>query len=58
MKKVTTPFGDPSDSLLLGEVNGVPCVLLARHGRKHNIMPSNVNYRANIWAMKQEVALI
>ncbi|XP_030759486.1 S-methyl-5'-thioadenosine phosphorylase-like [Sitophilus oryzae] len=53
-KKVSTPFGDPSDSLVLGEIDGVSCVLLARHGQKHDIMPSNVNYRANIWALKQE----
>ncbi|VEN47389.1 unnamed protein product [Callosobruchus maculatus] len=53
-KKVDTPFGPPSDSLLVGEIEGVPCVVLARHGRQHNIMPSNVNYRANIWALKEE----
>ncbi|XP_011405094.1 PREDICTED: S-methyl-5'-thioadenosine phosphorylase-like [Amphimedon queenslandica] len=53
-KKVTTPFGDPSDSLVTGEISGTPCVLLARHGRKHTISPSNVNYRANIWALKEE----
>lgn len=38
--------------LIEGKINGVDCVLLARHGRKHSIMPSNVNYRANIWALK------
>ncbi|XP_044745896.1 S-methyl-5'-thioadenosine phosphorylase [Coccinella septempunctata] len=53
-KEVTTPFGYPSDKLILGEIGGVPCVLLARHGRKHNILPHQVNYRANIWALKQE----
>ncbi|XP_023018829.2 S-methyl-5'-thioadenosine phosphorylase [Leptinotarsa decemlineata] len=53
-KKVSTPFGDPSDALILGEIDGVQCVLLARHGRKHSIMPSNINYRANIWALKEE----
>ncbi|XP_028129716.1 S-methyl-5'-thioadenosine phosphorylase [Diabrotica virgifera virgifera] len=53
-KAVSTPFGNPSDSLILGEIDGVPCVLLARHGRKHDIMPSDVNYRANIWALKEE----
>ncbi|KAK9884239.1 hypothetical protein WA026_005189 [Henosepilachna vigintioctopunctata] len=53
-KQVTTPFGDPSDKLILGEISGVPCVLLARHGRLHNLLPGDVNYRANIWALKQE----
>ncbi|XP_017077950.1 S-methyl-5'-thioadenosine phosphorylase [Drosophila eugracilis] len=49
---VETPYGEPSDALIEGEINGVQCVLLARHGRKHDIMPSNVNYRANIWALR------
>ncbi|KAL3286491.1 hypothetical protein HHI36_000996 [Cryptolaemus montrouzieri] len=53
-KEVDTPFGKPSDKLITGEISGVPCVLLARHGRKHDILPSEVNYRANIWALKQE----
>lgn len=52
-KKVSTIFGDPSDCLIEGEIKGVPCVLLARHGRKHSIMPGKVNYRANIWALKE-----
>ncbi|XP_021344340.1 S-methyl-5'-thioadenosine phosphorylase-like, partial [Mizuhopecten yessoensis] len=42
----------PSDSLKTGEIAGVPCVLLARHGRSHATMPTNVNFRANIWALK------
>ncbi|XP_067630811.1 S-methyl-5'-thioadenosine phosphorylase-like [Eurosta solidaginis] len=50
---VTTPYGPPADVLIEGTINGVKCVLLARHGRKHNIMPSNVPYRANIWALKE-----
>ncbi|XP_037956605.1 S-methyl-5'-thioadenosine phosphorylase-like [Teleopsis dalmanni] len=49
---ITTPFGETSDALIEGEIAGVKCVLLARHGRKHDIMPTNVNYRANIWAMR------
>ncbi|KAJ8963352.1 hypothetical protein NQ318_018824, partial [Aromia moschata] len=53
-KKVTTPFGDPSDVLVLGAIDNVACVLVARHGRSHNIMPGKVNYRANIWALKEE----
>ncbi|KAL0810901.1 hypothetical protein ABMA28_010200 [Loxostege sticticalis] len=50
--RVTTPFGDLSDVLIQGQIKGVPCVLLARHGRKHQFQPSDVNYRANIWALK------
>ncbi|KAJ8924300.1 hypothetical protein NQ315_007093, partial [Exocentrus adspersus] len=53
-KKVSTPFGDPSDVLILGEISNIQCVLLARHGRSHTIAPGNVNYRANIWALKEE----
>ncbi|KAL7889612.1 hypothetical protein AOLI_G00018700 [Acnodon oligacanthus] len=51
---VDTPFGKPSDALIMGKIKNVDCVLLARHGRQHTIMPSNVNYRANIWALKQQ----
>lgn len=53
-KTVDTPFGQPSDALVTGEISGVPCVLLARHGRRHALTPTNVNYRANIHALKQE----
>ncbi|TMW41596.1 hypothetical protein DOY81_013325, partial [Sarcophaga bullata] len=49
---ITTPYGDPSDVLIEGQINGVNCVILARHGRKHSVMPTNVNYRANIWALR------
>ncbi|PSN31286.1 hypothetical protein C0J52_22287, partial [Blattella germanica] len=52
-KTVCTPFGSPSDVLIEGKIGGVDCVLLARHGRKHNFSPSNINYRANIWALKE-----
>lgn len=52
-KSIQTPFGPPSDELLLGEMNGREIVFLPRHGRSHNIMPSEINHRANIWAMKQ-----
>ncbi|XP_030643921.1 S-methyl-5'-thioadenosine phosphorylase isoform X2 [Chanos chanos] len=51
---VDTPFGKPSDALIVGKIKNVECVLLARHGRQHTIMPSNVNYQANIWALKEE----
>ncbi|XP_050312836.1 S-methyl-5'-thioadenosine phosphorylase-like [Anthonomus grandis grandis] len=53
-KVVSTPYGTPSDALILGSVEEVPVVILARHGRKHDILPTNVNYRANIWALKEE----
>lgn len=51
---VDTPYGKPSDALILGKIKNVECVLLARHGRQHTIMPTNVNYQANIWALKEE----
>lgn len=51
--KVDSPFGDPSDEFLLGELNGQTMVFLPRHGRGHRIPPSAVNYRANIDAMKR-----
>ena len=50
---VITPFGHPSSSITQGTLNGVEVAILARHGRKHQITPSNVNYRANIWALKE-----
>jgi len=51
-KKVRTPFGSPSDELLTGELADRPVVFLPRHGRGHRISPSELNHRANIWAMK------
>ncbi len=50
--EVDTPFGAPSDALLVGELSGVRMVFLPRHGRGHRHTPSTVNYRANLWAMK------
>jgi 5'-methylthioadenosine phosphorylase len=50
---VTTPWGAPSDQLLTGSVGGVECVFLPRHGRGHRIGPSQLNYRANIDALKR-----
>ena len=47
-----TPFGPPSDALRIGTLNGVEVVFLARHGRQHHLIPSEVPYRANIWAMR------
>lgn len=51
-RSVDTPFGHPSDYVIEGKIKGIPCALLARHGRNHSILPSNVNYRANVWALK------
>ncbi|KAL3125083.1 hypothetical protein niasHT_000355 [Heterodera trifolii] len=51
--RVETPYGRPSDALIEGNVSGVPCVLLSRHGRRHQQSPTNINYRANIWALKK-----
>lgn len=50
---VSTPFGEPSGPLTHGELNDRPVVFLARHGYGHTIPPHKVNYRANIWALKQ-----
>jgi len=50
---VETPFGRPSDDLLTGNLEGREVVFLPRHGRGHRILPSELNHRANIWAMKQ-----
>ncbi len=47
-----TPFGPPSDCLRVGQLNGVDVVFLARHGRSHHLLPSEVPYRANLWAMR------
>ena len=51
--KVKTPFGKPSDEFLLGEIAGREVVFLPRHGRHHHLLPSELNHRANIWAMKK-----
>lgn len=51
--KVNTPFGKPSDELLTGEIAGREVVFLPRHGRNHHLLPSELNHRANIWALKK-----
>jgi 5'-methylthioadenosine phosphorylase len=51
--KVKTPFGAPSDDILMGELAGRRVAFLPRHGRGHRILPSELNHRANIWAMKK-----
>jgi len=53
-KTVTTPFGNPSCNLVVATLEGVPVVIIARHGNKHSIGAHQVNYRANIWALKEE----
>jgi 5'-methylthioadenosine phosphorylase len=50
---VKTPFGEPSDALVVGTLEGKRVAFLARHGRGHRILPSEINFRANICAMKQ-----
>jgi 5'-methylthioadenosine phosphorylase len=49
---LTTPFGEPSDAVLIGRWNGATVAFLPRHGRGHRIMPSHINARANIFALK------
>jgi len=50
--RVRTPFGDPSEAIVLGTLEGERVAFLARHGRGHRILPSEINYRANVYAMK------
>jgi 5'-methylthioadenosine phosphorylase len=50
--RLKTPFGDPSDAFVVGTVEGKRVAFLARHGRGHRILPTELNYRANIYAMK------
>ena len=49
---IETPFGAPSDPYMIGELDGRPVAFLARHGRGHRILPSELNFRANIYGMK------
>jgi 5'-methylthioadenosine phosphorylase len=51
--QVKTPFGTPSDAFLTGKIAGRDVVFLPRHGRSHRLLPSELNHRANIWAMKK-----
>ncbi|MBN1364613.1 MAG: S-methyl-5'-thioadenosine phosphorylase [Syntrophaceae bacterium] len=53
-KTVKTPYGMPSSKLTTGNINGVDTVIMARHGKKHSIYPTGVNYRANIYSLKKE----
>ena len=51
--EVKTPFGNPSDKFVCGELGGTKVVFLARHGLGHKVLPSEINYRANIYGMKK-----
>ncbi|BAY93617.1 MULTISPECIES: S-methyl-5'-thioadenosine phosphorylase [unclassified Tolypothrix] len=51
--QVDTPFGSPSDALILGTLDGTKVAFLARHGRNHTLLPSELPFRANIYAMKK-----
>ena len=51
-RRVTTPFGEPSDAFILGELDGVEVAFLARHGRGHRLLPSELNFRANVFGFK------
>jgi 5'-methylthioadenosine phosphorylase len=52
-QRIETPFGDPSDAFVLGQLEGRDIAFLARHGRGHHILPSELNFRANIYAFKK-----
>jgi 5'-methylthioadenosine phosphorylase len=52
-ERVSTPFGDPSDAFVLGELEGRKVASLARHGRGHRLLPSELNFRANLYAFKK-----
>lgn len=51
--EMSTPYGNPTSSLTCGSIEGVDVAILARHGKDHSIFPSKVNFRANIWALKE-----
>lgn len=51
--RITTPFGEPSDAIICGTLDGVRVAFLARHGRGHSLLPSEIPFRANVWALKQ-----
>jgi purine nucleoside phosphorylase len=52
-KKLSTPFGDPSDAYVIGDFSGKRVVFLPRHGSRHTIQPHRINFRANIWGFKE-----
>jgi 5'-methylthioadenosine phosphorylase len=51
-RRLRTPFGEPSDAYCCGRLDGRSVIFLARHGRGHRLMPSELNFRANIWGLK------
>ncbi len=51
-RQLDTPFGQPSSPVILGRLGGKPVAFLARHGLQHHLLPSEINFRANIWALK------
>lgn len=51
-RRVETPFGEPSDAFALGTLEGRPVAFLSRHGRGHRLLPTELNFRANLWAFK------
>jgi 5'-methylthioinosine phosphorylase len=53
---IRTPYGEPSAALIFGELAGHRAIFLARHGQGHTIPPHRVNYRANLWALKEQGA--
>lgn len=52
VRELTTPFGTPSSPIVLGMLQGCNVAFLARHGLHHDLLPSEINYRGNIWALK------
>ncbi|MBI4843078.1 MAG: S-methyl-5'-thioadenosine phosphorylase [Nitrospirae bacterium] len=52
--KAQTPYGPPTSTLIAGSIDKVAVAIIARHGRDHSIYPSKVNFRANIWALKEQ----
>ena len=51
-ERISTPFGDPSDAYVLGTIDGRDIAFLSRHGRGHRLLPSEINFRANIYGFK------
>ncbi len=52
-RKITTPFGNPSDKYIIGEIENTEVTFLPRHGSRHNLPPHMINYKANIWGFKE-----
>ncbi|HYP23687.1 MAG TPA: S-methyl-5'-thioadenosine phosphorylase [Actinomycetota bacterium] len=52
-EEVATPYGDPSAPIAIGRVGDIDVAFLPRHGRKHQLPPHRINYRANVWALKE-----